>query len=213
MKKFLFIPMLAALLSCSSEDEHAVDLGLSVLWADCNVGANLPEEFGDYYSWGDTMANRPYTNEDCSSYPHCKDLDGDGDISTGSEFTYIGDDISGKEQYDAATAKWGNGWKMPTKEQFEELLTKCEWVPCEKNGVKGFQITGPNSNSIFLPIAGYGPAEIRSEFKDELFYWTSTFQSNEDAWALNSGHREPLWDKDRPIPAPIRPVKMREYKE
>lgn len=74
-------------------------------------------------------------------------------------------------------------------------------------------MTGPNGNSIFLPIAGYGPTEVRSEFKDELFFWTSTFQSNEDAWALCSGHRKPLWGMDRPYSAPIRPVKVREYKD
>ena len=210
MRKFLFIPVLAALLSCSSEDEHAVDLGLSVLWADCNVGANHPEEFGDYYSWGDTMANRPFTTEDCSSYPHCKDLNGDGSIASSCEFTYIGDDISGNEQYDAAAAKWGNGWKMPTKEQFEELLTKCTWELCEKDGVKGFQITGPNGNSIFLPMAGKKGHDFDSEV---LCYWTSTFGGEDKACALNSDKRKPLWGIDRPYRAPIRPVKMREYKE
>lgn len=210
MKKFLFISVLAALMSCSSGEEHnAVDLGLSVLWADCNVGANLPEEFGDYYAWGDTMANRPY-GEDCSAYPHCKDLDGDGNISSSCEFTYIGDDISGKEQYDAAAAKWGNGWRMPSYEQFEELLTKCKWELCEKNGVKGHKITGPNGNSIFLPIAGKKGLESDPE---DLCYWTSKSGEEDKAVALSSGKRQPLWVLDRPYQAPIRPVKAREYNE
>lgn len=210
MKKFLLLPSLALLLSCSSGEEHnAVDLGLSVLWADCNVGANLPEEFGDYYAWGDTMANRPY-GDDLSAYPHCKDLDGDGNIASSDEFSYIGDDISGKEQYDAATAKWGNGWRMPSYEQFEELLTKCVWAPCEKNGVKGFQVVGPNGNSIFLPIAGKKGFESDPE---DLCYWTSKFGAEDKAVALRSGKHRPLWALDRPYQAPIRPVKIREYKE
>ena len=202
--------MLLLLFGCGKDDDHnAVDLGLSVLWADCNVRANLPEEFGGYYSWGDTMANRPY-GDDCSNYPHCKDMDGDGCISSEMDWFQIGDDISGIEQYDVAAAEWGNGWKMPTKAQFEELLTKCSWVPCEKKGVKGFQVVGPNGNSIFLPIAGKRRGvELESEV---LFYWTSTVRENkvDKAWSLRSDACEPIMQNNKPDQSPIRPVKMRE---
>jgi hypothetical protein len=123
-----------------------VDLGLpsGILWATCNVGANKPEEYGDYFSWGETCPNCEY-NEDTNKYyedfypikytdkDHLKIL---------------------QPEDDAARANWGADWRMPTKEEWEELRdnTTHEWT--KQNGVEGWLFTANNGNSLFLPAAG-----------------------------------------------------------
>ena len=108
-----------------------VDLGLSVIWADCNLGAGSPSDYGNYYTWGET-------------YP-------------GFQYNYcsLSSSICGNASYDAAAANWGSGWKMPTSAQCKELLNNCSWIWTSQDGVKGYRVTGPNGNSIFLPGAGY----------------------------------------------------------
>ena len=69
------------------------------------------------------------------------------------EHTYIGNNISGT-QYDVARQKWGGSWRMPTEEEFDELLSKCTWTWMTYKGINGYKVTGPNGNSIFLPAAG-----------------------------------------------------------
>ena len=92
-----------------------VDLGLSVYWCSCNVGAESPEEYGDYYAWGETKPKSSYRRENYSYY------------NTETEtYTDIGENISGTE-YDAATVNLGSDWKMPTKDEFQELLDNCTW--------------------------------------------------------------------------------------
>lgn len=129
---------------------EAVDLGLSVKWATCNVGATKPEEYGGYYAWGETEEKSYYTDQ---TYKYWTDKNGDGDDNSG-EYTDLGDDISGT-QYDVAYVKWGASWRMSTKEEFQELYDKCSWEWMSVNGVYGQRVTGPNGNSIFLPAAGY----------------------------------------------------------
>ena len=85
-----------------------VDLGLSVKWAICNIGASSPSDYGDYLAWGETETKDEYTNDNSVTY---------GDSSFG--------DISGNATYDAATANWGKKWRMPTRSEFEELLDDC----------------------------------------------------------------------------------------
>ena len=114
-----------------------VDLGLSVLWATCNVGASSPSEYGNYYAWGETKTKSSYTEDNSRTYE-----------------VVIGD-ISGYPSYDAATANWGEGWRMPTKGECEELIDKCDWQWTELDGRDGYKVTGPNGNSIFLPAAGW----------------------------------------------------------
>lgn len=114
-----------------------VDLGLSVVWATCNVGASSPSEYGDYYAWGEIETKSEYTEENC--------------VTNGLE---IGD-ITGNPQYDAATANWGDGWRLPTIEELWELIEDCVWTWTTYEGVNGYIVTGPNGNSIFLPAAGY----------------------------------------------------------
>lgn len=118
-----------------------VDLGLSVKWATCNVGASSPKDAGGYYAWGETTTKSDYSE---GSYKY---YDGIGYIN-------IGNDISGTE-YDVACKQWGGSWRLPTRMEMEELRDKCTWTWTTYKGVKGYEVTGPNGNSIFLPAAGY----------------------------------------------------------
>lgn len=140
----------------------AVDLGLSVKWASCNVGASTPEEYGEYYAWGETSEK---SNYDWENYKYCK-----GTMTT---CYHIGDDISGTS-YDVAHIKWGDGWRMPTDAEFEELSYKCAWTWTTQNGVKGYIVKGSNGNSIFLPAAGsYNGSKVHDS-GERGRYWSGT---------------------------------------
>ena len=136
-----------------------VDLGLlsGLKWATCNVGAKTPEQCGNYYAWGETKPKEEYNQANSLTY--------------GKQM----DDISGNAQYDAATANWGGDWRMPTKTEMEELNKNCTWEWIKQNGVKGYKVTGPNGNSIFLPAVGnfYGTT-FNSGSCDDSCYWSST---------------------------------------
>ncbi|MBQ7854617.1 MAG: hypothetical protein IJ352_06320 [Muribaculaceae bacterium] len=155
------------------EDEitpgQEVDLGLSVNWAGWNVGASSPEEYGDYYAWGETEAKSDY---DYDTYKYWVDRNGDGYVDY-NEITNIGTNISGT-QYDVARQKWGGSWRMPTKAEIDELTSKCIWTWYQYKGVWGQKVTGPNGNSIFMPAAGgrYGT----SLYDDGSlgYYWSAT---------------------------------------
>ena len=170
----------------------AVDLGLSVYWSSCNVGAEAPEEYGDYFAWGETKPKSSYTEKNYSFY--------DDNTKT---YTNIGNDISGTE-YDAAKANLGNDWRMPTKDEFQELLTKCTWEWSQINGINGYVVTGPNSNSIFIPAAGYSRYEVGKWVE----YWTSS--SSQDlarGWCIvKQNDNLHLSGLDKYYGFPIRPV-------
>ena len=143
-------------------DAEFVDLGLSsgLKWASCNVGATRPEESGNYYAWGEL--------EPKSSY------DEDNSVTYGQNVA----DISGNVQYDVAAARWGDGWRMPTEADFEELVRECTWEHTKVddiygNDIEGQMVTGPNGKSIFFPYAGYMAWEYpMNPYK--AYYWTST---------------------------------------
>ena len=126
---------------------EAVDLGLSVKWASCNVGADSPEEYGDYFAWGETTIKSNYslsTSATCAL--STSTLKSRGIIDANGNLT---------AEYDAATANWGSAWRMPTLTEMNELINNCSWSWTTQNGVKGYKVTGPSGNSIFLPAAGY----------------------------------------------------------
>ena len=132
---------------------EAVDLGLSVLWASCNVGATSPEEFGDKYAWGETETKDTFTESNYIWYdPYTL------------TFADIGKDISGTE-FDVARVKWGGDWRMPTYAELSELKSKCTWIWANVNSVNGFKVTGQNGNSIFIPV------------QEKCILWTSTLYS------------------------------------
>ena len=138
---------------------HAwVDLGLpsGKKWATRNIGANSPEEFGQYFAWGETSPKAEYTEENCTTYGKTMD------------------DISGNAQYDAARANWGGDWRMPTEDELDELRFNCIWTWTTQNGVNGYNVEGPSGASIFLPAAGYRDGSSLDDAGSDGYYWSST---------------------------------------
>ena len=156
-----------------------VDLGLSVKWATCNVGASQPHGYGNYYAWGETTTKSEYTSDNSRTY--------------GKNMS----DISGNSNYDAARANWAGSWRLPTKREMEELKNKCTWTWTSQSGVNGYKVTGPNGNSIFLPAAGYCRGSSRYYVGENGYYWSSSpFESSTlSAFSLffYSGYRGVHW--------------------
>ena len=149
-----------------------VDLGLSVKWASCNLGASTPAGEGGYYAWGETSTKTKYTKE---NYAY-------------STYTDIGENITGT-QYDAATVNLGKDWRMPTMEEVKELCEKCTFTYGDVDGVKGYYATGKNGNSIFLPCYGYiglyNPyTNNYKENEDDGCFWAGSEESSGYGYCL-----------------------------
>lgn len=173
------------------EGHEWVDLGLSVKWATCNVGASTPGDYGDYFAWGETSTKSSYTR--------------DNSASIGKSWG----DICGDSNRDAATANWGGSWRMPTKAEFQELVDKCTWTWTNQNGKNGYKVTGPNGNSIFLPASGYrygGTLYLDGEYGR---YWSSSPDESSTDRAYNlyfgGGYRGVDWG-GRGYGRSVRPV-------
>ena len=145
-------------------DDQYVDLGLSVKWANCNVGANEPQEYGDYFAWGEVNSKDYYSLNNYKYYSN-------------GNFIDIGSDISGTE-YDAATHNMGSDCRMPTKAEYEELISRCEWKFVTYRKTRGWKVTGPSGNSIFLPAAGYMLDDWNENISIDGFYWSSNITDN-----------------------------------
>lgn len=162
-----------------------VDLGLpsGTLWATCNVGANNPEDRGDYFAWGETAPKEVY---DWASYSY-----GDCVDNCFIMTKYCDDDSLSvlEPSDDAARANWGNEWRMPTMEEWEELYQKTTYIWTEVNGVYGRLLTGYNGNSIFLPASGF--RLNNGYFCPNLgLYWASTrhYSCIERGWSYHFDH-------------------------
>ncbi|MCM1516575.1 MAG: hypothetical protein NC080_09245 [Paraprevotella sp.] len=155
----------------------AVDLGLSVKWANMNVGADSPEEYGDYFAWGEVAPKRYYGKY--SEYRHYDD-------KCFRKYNYIGVKGSVRDMLlnlqradDAASRNMGRGWRMPTEDEMKELLDtgKCVITPARLNGTRGLWVKNrkEQSDSIFLPMAGYRDYGTYRFFPGtQGYYWTST---------------------------------------
>ena len=131
-----------------------VDLGLSVKWATMNVGATKPEEYGDYFAWGETTTKSTYN---WSTYKWCNGSDDSlTKYNTKSSYGTVDNKTKLDAIDDAAVVNWGGSWRMPTDAEMTELRNNCTWTWATRNGVKGYKVTSKkNGNSIFLPAAGY----------------------------------------------------------
>jgi hypothetical protein len=166
-----------------AETHEYVDLGLpsGLKWATCNVGASSPEEYGDYFAWGEVESKEYY---DWSTYKYCEGTDN-------TLTKYCNNSSYGKDGFtddktildpedDAAHVNWGGTWRMPTTEEWDELSNNCTWTSATQNGVKGNNVTGPNGNSIFLPGAGYmrqgtfGNVSGTGVLLEDGYYWSSS---------------------------------------
>lgn len=173
-----------------------VDLGLpsGVMWATNNIGANKPEDYGYLFSWGETKNKNYFSSNDL-------------------DYSYKENPKVLPLSNDAAHYNWGSGWRMPTKEDADELLTKCTWTWAVLNDVFGYKISGPNGNFIFLPATGsiYN-GTYRSNEGLVGAYWTSTIDNRYTSSAFEISFnwlRKDCWDFSRHYGVAIRPVTQR----
>ena len=179
---------------------NAIDLGLSVLWSDINLGATTPESFGEYFAWGETKPKEQYSKDNYMHYDHSM-----------NQYLDIGEDISGTK-YDAAHVNLGNGWRMPSNTELQELIKNCEWEWVKSGNTLGYKITGKNGNYIFMPAGGcilYSTVSSQNEWTE---YWSSSERQKYkgDAYLLvENGYNPTVISSDKIYGVPIRPVKSK----
>ena len=156
------------------QGHECIDLGLSVKWATCNIGADSPEGYGDYYAWGETSTKSEYSWE---TYKWCNET---GRSLTkyccNSSYGSVDDKTVLDKSDDVAYVSWGNKWRIPTHEEFNELCDKCQIEETTLNGINGVLVTGPNGNSLFLPKSGYYKEEHLSDLGKYGNYWGANAQ-------------------------------------
>ena len=167
-------------------EPEAVDLGMSVKWATYNVGATAPEQYGNYYAWGETTTKSSYDwgnytfRTGGSTYSDLKfskynSLSGYGTVDNKKVLDLTDD---------AARTTWGGTWRMPTREEFDELSDNCTWEYTSINGVYGQKLTskmpGYTDKWIFLPAAGRKDGSNSVNVGSRGYYWTS---SHSVGWA------------------------------
>ena len=178
----------------TSEDHEYVDLGLSVLWATTNIGAESETDYGNYYAWGETATKTGYTSANYTD-PECS--------STTLDATH-----------DAATANWGSDWRMPTRSEFNELMSNCTWTCTQKDNVNGLLLTskmdGYTDKSIFLPAAGYYNSSNLTQNSVYGLYWTSTPFDETSSYEFNFSYFAMLTSNKRYYGYTIRPVRAKQ---
>lgn len=172
-----------------------VDLGLSVNWATCNIGAIQPENTGDYFAWGETSTRSRYAGYGHGSYKYSKYENGAYhytkycvDSSYGYEGFKDGKTIL-ESSDDAASILWDSEWRIPTEDEIHELRKNCTWTWTNQGGMNGYLVTsnisGYENSSIFLPAAGSRGTSEKTYMEGELgFYWSSTLNTSDNAYML-----------------------------
>ena len=180
------VPIASAMLQSGSVGYDYVDLGLSVKWATCNIGASKPEDYGDYFTWGETQPKSIYN---WGTYKWCR---GTKETQTkyNNQSSYGTLDNKTQLDYsdDAACTNWGGSWRMPTKAEQDELREQCTWTWTTQNGVKGYKVTSKkNGNSIFLPAAGFRYNSLLNNAGSNGYYWSNSLDTDspDRAYYLN----------------------------
>ena len=160
----------------NSAPDGAVDLGLSVKWATCNIGASSPEEYGDYYAWGETETKENY---DWSTYKWCNGSSNTlTKYNTDSSYGTVDNKTILEPEDDVAHVKLGGSWRMPTDAEWTELRENCTWTWTTQNGVNGYIVTASNGNSIFLPAAGDRYDTSLCDAGSDGYYWSSSLYTD-----------------------------------
>jgi hypothetical protein len=171
-------------------------------WATTNIGAEKPEDYGYYFWWGDTIGykrgNDKWVASDGSnsdfSFNSSNTPTYDKDISTLKSEGWITADNMLAPEHDAAHVQWGENWRIPTDQEFDDLNNKCDWTWTTINGVRGYIVSGRgeySSNSIFFPCAGYGNGILLNNAGSHGYYWSSVPYSESNVVQyldLSSGH-------------------------
>ena len=175
---FLFtLSAIASLLCIPINAQHVyVDLGLSVKWATCNIGATQPWERGEFFSWGETE-NKRINNWD--TYKYSEGAHALTKYCSNPDYAWHGlvDSVSVLDpEDDVAHIKWGGTWRIPTKAQIDELLENCDWTWTTLNEVNGYRVTGKKpgytDRSIFLPVTGeYHDGKV-FDYRLHGYYWS-----------------------------------------
>ena len=183
--------------------EHQyIDLGLSVNWATSNIGSRSvdPERPGEWFAWGETEAKYDFSHNYYLAPKQDRYYEGKLSFLLPSD--------------DAATVLWGEDWRLPTKEEFQELIDNCEWEWTKESGSYwGYKVTGPNGNSIFLPAGGM---ERRNEWinrESGLYYWTGSCKFDDPerepkAWQFCSTSDETDKSKNRSLLMSLVPLSV-----
>ena len=183
-----------------------VDLGLTVKWATCNVGAYSPEKSGTYYAWGETSPKYDYS---WHNYFDAKDNEGENfyEYFTSTMNRRGRNKIEPQSGRDVARKEWGATWRLPTREEMDELTKKCRWNWGNINGQNGFWVVGPNGNSIFLPATGCIEGTTRHIYNRHGLYQTSTLYFQQYEYALYFIQESvSIGNMNRCAGVPIRPV-------
>ena len=181
-----------------------VDLGLSVKWATFNVGATSPEDYGDYFAWGETEPKETYS---WATYKWCDETD-----ANMTKYNKTDGKTTLELADDAAHVIWGDRWRMPTKAEIQELFDKCTWEADTVHGMSGKRVTGPNGNSIFIPTTGYYNDDHGTGIqglRTIAYLWTSSTPGNANAYDLLLYHStlsDGVNSNTRRVGMPIRPV-------
>lgn len=183
----------------SSAHEY-VNLGLpsGTLWATCNLGAQSPEKYGDYYAWAELVPKEVYSwsryvwiKAGRSDWKGCNKYTVPDGLMVGvwySDDIFVGDNLTKLlPEDDAARMTWGEGWSIPTAEQFNELINYSTCTSDNLNGSRVYKIVGPNKNCIYLPYAGYYNVQQAAEIGLTMNYWTSSLDTKDSSNALMFG--------------------------
>ena len=176
-----------------ANDHEYVDMGLSVKWATCNVGASTPEDYGDYFAWGEVATKSNYWLDtysfrisgewfDETTFSKYNCTSGRGPVDNKARLE-MSDDVANK--------KWGGSWRIPTQAEWEELRDNCNWTWTSVGDVEGYKVTSKkNGNSIFLPAAG--GRVFDSLNKNQGSYWSSTLSKDDpnNASSIRFGPKE-----------------------
>lgn len=208
--------------------DGAVDLGIvmtredgstyKIYWAKCNLGASTEEAYGDYYSWGETQPKSVYSIDNYKWFngsiekitKYCQNENGKDHCWAGTGSPDNKRKLDPED--DVVRAKLGGKWRLPTREEVAALITKCSWIPATRNGVKGYEVSSMvegNTNSIFLPLAGFKANDETLKVGQSGEYLSSSLSSNAayTAFGLCFNYVNIIGDDIlRSYGAPVRPV-------